>query len=638
MKKKIILIVVASLLLAAAYIVTKNIAMPLWAQLLVYLVPYFVIGHDVMREAIENIAEGNALDENFLMFIATVGALLIAFLPGAEPEFTEGVFVMLFFKVGELFEDYAEDKSRASIEDLMDIRPDTASVERDGMVQTVAPQEVAIGETIVVKPGEKIALDGIVTEGQSGLNTTALTGESLPREVAMGDEVISGCINISGVLKIKVTKSFGESTVSKILKLVEDSSENKAHRETFIRRFAKIYTPMVVILALLLALIPPFFCTTYLEGLAVWGYRALAFLVVSCPCALVLSIPLTFFAGIGGASRKGILIKGGNYMEGLAKTATIVMDKTGTLTQGIFSVETIHPIGISSAELIHMAAAAEQFSTHPIAEALQRACNDKVNRDEANDVSEVAGQGIKANIDGHDVGVGNEKLMAAMDITMPDDKEYQTHMGTIIHVAIDNNYAGHIVIADMLKDDAIEAIRAIKTLGVQRTVMLTGDNEAAAQVVARQLGIDECHSGLLPGDKVNHVERLISEKGKIEGVKSNSTLVFVGDGINDAPVLARADVGIAMGALGSDAAIEASDVVLMDDKPSKIATAIRIARHTIGIAMQNAYFAIGVKIAILVLVAVGALGTLAMPIAVFGDVGVMVIAVLNAMRALQTKD
>ncbi len=627
---KLVRIIVTALLLAVAYILTERTAMPLWAQLLVYLVPYIVISYDVAAEALEGILSGNPFDEDFLMFIATIGALLIGFIPGADPEFLEGVFVMLFFQVGELFEEYAEDRSRASIEELMDIRPDAANVEREGRLITVAPQEVEIGEIIVVKPGEKLALDGVVVEGASALNTTALTGESLPREVSVGDDVLSGCVNISGLLRIRVSKSFGESTVSKILKLVESSAENKANSETFIRRFAKVYTPLVVVLALVLAVIPPLFYTSYMEGLALWGYRALAFLVVSCPCALVLSIPLTFFAGIGGASRKGLLIKGGNYIEALAKAEMVVMDKTGTLTQGFFSVDTVHPNNIPASDLLRYAAAAEQFSTHPIADALRRACPEALNK-EVTDIQELAGQGISATIEGKTIHVGNVKLMRAAHIELPADEEYMSHVGTIIHVSIDNAYAGHIVISDKVKDDAADAIRSMKKVGVKRIVMLTGDNEEAAALVARSLGIDEYHAALLPGDKVEHVERLLSTKAK------RSSLLFVGDGINDAPVLARADVGIAMGALGSDAAIEAADVVLMDDKPSKIALAIRLARHTIGIALQNAYFAIGLKLLLLILVALGTLGSLAMPIAVFGDVGVMVLCVLNAMRALKFK-
>ncbi len=638
MKGQIIKIAVCAVLLAAAYLVVKSVGLPLWGQLLVYLVPYLLISYDTIGEAAEGIMEGNALDENFLMLIATVGALLIGFLPGAEPEFTEGVFVMLFFKVGELFEDFAEDKSRASIAELMDIRPDSATVERGSDVVTVLPQEVEIGETLIVKPGEKIALDGVVAEGMSSVSTVALTGESMPRDVAAGDEVISGCVNISGLLRVKVSKSYGESTVAKILKLVEESSEGKSHSETFIRRFAKVYTPIVVILAILLALVPPFFCEEYTSGLAVWGYRALAFLVVSCPCALVLSVPLTFFAGIGGASRRGILVKGGNYMEALAKAETVVMDKTGTLTLGVFSVDIVHPSVVSESELLYLAATAEQFSTHPVAEALRSACDKEIEKDALTDVREIAGQGIKALIGGKTVLVGNDKLMASAGVEHRSCKACAAHTGTMIHVAVDGQYAGHIVISDKVKPDAPEAIRLLKTVGVKRTVLLTGDNEATTVAVACSLGMDEYFAGLLPEDKVAHVERLLKEKKTKSGGRSkSSTLVFVGDGINDAPVLARADVGIAMGALGSDAAIEASDVVLMDDKPSKIALAISIARHTIGIALQNTYFAIGIKVIILILVGIGCLGSFAMPIAVFGDVGVMVLAVLNAMRALHTR-
>ncbi len=630
MNKQVVRIIVTAVLLAGAYAVTKSLALPLWAQLLVFLVPYILISYDIMAQALEGICRCNPFDENFLMFIATIGALAIGFIPGAEPEFLEAVFVMLFFRVGELFEDYAEDRSRASIGDLMDIRPDTATVVRGGEAVLVPPQEVNIGETIIIKPGEKVALDGVITDGTSELNTTALTGESSPRAVSVGEEVLSGCVNISGLLRVEVRKTFGESTVAKILSLVENSMDNKSRRETFIRRFAKVYTPIVVCLAVVLAFVPPFFCTTYIAGLATWGYRALAFLVVSCPCALVLSIPLTFFAGIGGASREGILIKGGNYMEALAKADTVVMDKTGTLTQGFFAVESVHPAAVTSSTLLQLAATAEQYSTHPIAEALRRAYGKEIDTTVLSDVSEVAGQGIVARIDGKTVCVGNAALMTARGVPLPADEEYLSHTGTIIHVAVDGVYGGHIAIADQLKADAAAAITALRALGVRRTVMLTGDNAAAAAAVAQTLHIDEWLAGLLPADKVAQVERLLH-------APATGTLLFVGDGINDAPVLARADVGIAMGALGSDAAIEAADVVLMDDKPSKIATAIHIARHTLAIARQNTNFVVGVKVLILLLVAAGALGTLAMPIAVFGDVGVMVLAVLNAMRALKMR-
>ncbi len=634
MDKKTTRIFVTAVLLLAAYLVTKHVTMPLWAQLIVYLAPYLLISYDVIIEAWEDIASGHLLDEHFLMFIATVGALSIGFIPGAEEQFLEGVFVMLFFKVGELFEDYAEGKSRASIAELMDIRPDAACVERGGELLTVAPVEVAIGETLVVKPGEKVALDGVITQGTSSLNTVALTGESLPRDVAVGDEVVSGCINMSGLLRVEVRKSFGESTVQKILQLVEQAADHKSKSETFIHRFAVVYTPVVVTLALLVAVIPPFFCADYLQGLALWGYRALAFLVVSCPCALVLSVPLTFFAGIGCASRKGILIKGGNYMEALAGASTVVMDKTGTLTEGVFSVSSINPVGITKAKLLHYAAAAENYSTHPVAEALRRAHEGEIDKDEIGSVKELAGQGVSAIVAGKEVLAGNEKLMTSAKIGI--DSRVQ-HYGTVIHVAIDGRYAGYIVITDRLKPDAACAIRLIKKMGVRHTVMLTGDNETTAASVANALGVDEYFAGLLPADKVAHVERLIEERRQSVRGKKSAGVVFVGDGINDAPVLARADAGIAMGGLGSDAAIEASDIVLMDDKPSKIATAIHVARHTITIARQNTYFAIIVKAAILVLVAAGLLGRFAMPMAVFGDVGVMVLAVLNATRALSTK-
>ncbi len=499
------------------------------------------------------------------------------------------------------------------------------------------PQEVEPGEIMAVKPGEKVALDGIIVEGTSCLNTVALTGESLPRDVGAGDEVISGCVNISGLLRVRVSRPFSDSTVSKILRLVEESAGNKAKSETFIRRFAKVYTPIVVIMALVLAIVPPFFCSGYMAGLAVWGYRALAFLVVSCPCALVLSVHLTFFAGIGGASRRGILIKGGNYMEALAKTSAVVMDKTGTLTEGVFSVDIVHPSVVSESELLHIAATAEQFSTHPIAEALRRACWNKIDKDALSDVHETAGQGIRAVIGGREVLVGNDKLMKASGISATACRECGQHAGTMIHVAVGRKYAGHIVISDRVKPDAAEAMALLKRVGVKRTVMLSGDNEATATAVAVKLGIDECYVGLLPLDKVRHVERLLEEEKRNASGGRASTLVFVGDGINDAPVLARADIGIAMGGLGSDAAIEASDVVLMDDKPSKIALAIAVSRRTIAIALQNTYFAIGVKAAILILVAAGCLGAMTMPLAVFGDVGVMVIAVLNATRAMQTR-
>lgn len=648
-KKQLSRIALTAVLLFVAWMVTKSIVMPVWGQLLVYLVPYIIISYDVVGEAIEEgIGERNPFNEDFLMCVATIGALLIGFLPGAEPQFPEAVFVMLFFQVGELFEDYAEDRSKRSINDLMDIRPDVANVERGGEVTAVDPKTVAVGETVVVRPGEKVPMDGTITDGVSSLNTVALTGESVPRDVGVGDDVLSGCINISGVLRVKVGKSFGDSTASKIIKLVEESSENKSHSETFIRRFSRVYTPIVVFLAIGVAFIPPFFCDSYADGLATWVYRALSFLVVSCPCALVISVPLSFFGGVGGASRKGILIKGGNYMDALARLSTVVFDKTGTLTQGVFAVDAIHPEAIDADDLLHLTAHAEEYSTHPIASALRAAFGNATFKDAAlgnvsatnigelladgcrlDNVKEIAGQGIRATVNGHAVSVGNVKLMEASGAKVTECVKCENAVGTIIHVAVDGVYAGHIVIADKVKADSRDAIVGLKGLGVEKTVMLTGDHERVAARVAEDLGLDEYHASLLPQDKVEWVERLISAKS------NGSTLAFVGDGINDAPVLARADVGIAMGALGADAAIEAADVVLMDDKPSKIAMAVHIARCTIANARQNSTFAIAVKVVILILVATGVLGSLAMPLAVFGDVGVMVLCVLNAMRTLR---
>lgn len=628
-KKLLLRIVVTALLLLAAWLVTSHVAMPLWAQLCVYLIPYLLISYDVMGEAAEEgIKEGNPFNEDFLMCVATIGALCIGFLPGAAPQFPEAVFVMLFFQVGELFEDYAEDKSRRSISAMMDIRPDTANVVRDGQVLVVDPSAVGVGETVVVKPGEKVPMDGTVLEGDSSLNTVALTGESVPRGVHAGDSVISGCINLSGVLKVRVDKTFGDSTASKIIRLVEESGQNKSKSETFIRRFARVYTPIVVFLALAFAFIPPFFYDRYMDGLATWAYRALSFLVVSCPCALVISVPLSFFGGIGGASRKGILIKGGNYMDTLNKLSTVVFDKTGTLTKGVFKVQAVHRDQCSEEDLLHLAAHVERYSTHPIAVALRQAYPNEADDCRVEQVEEIAGHGIKAQINGRQVCVGNEKMMADLGIVVNECPLCKDVTGTVVHVAVEGRYAGHIVISDQVKADAAEAVSGLRKAGV-RTVMLTGDRELAAAHVAQQLGLDEYHAELLPADKVSRVERLLKEKPE------GTTLAFVGDGINDAPVLARADVGIAMGALGSDAAIEAADVVLMDDKPSSIAMAMRIARRTIANARQNAVFAIAVKVVILVMVATGLLGSLAMPVAVFGDVGVMVLCVLNAMRTLR---
>ena len=641
LKGQIIKITVTVALLVAAVIIEKRCDLRTWQLLLIYLVPYLFIGFDTLKEAAEGLAHGEAFNEHFLMSIATIGALCIGFLPGAETQFPEAVFVMLFFQVGELFEGYAEGKSRDSIAHLMDIRPDVAHVERNGQMESVSPEQVEVGETIVVKPGEKVPLDGVIIEGNTSLNTVALTGESLPREVAEGDEVISGCVNYSGVIKVRTTKSFGESTVSKIIDLVENATENKSKSETFISKFARVYTPVVVFAALALAVLPPLFSGDFAGTFATWLYRALMFLVVSCPCALVISVPLTFFGGIGGASRKGILVKGANYMDVLAKVGTVVFDKTGTLTHGQFAVTAIHSgqsdckteiadsqnsqLSTLNSQLLHLAAHVEHFSTHPIGAALRDAFPDEATDGcKLSDVEEIAGQGIRAKVEDKTVCVGNAKMMDAIGAKWRDCE----HVGTIIHVAIDGEYAGHIVINDKIKEDSAEAIAELKSLGVNRTVMLTGDRKEVGEDVAKKLQLSEYHAELMPADKVAYVDELLNSKPST----LNSQLAFVGDGINDAPVLARADVGIAMGGLGSDAAIEAADVVLMDDKPSKIALAIRIARRTIRIAKQNVWFAIGVKVAVLVLAALG-IGTMWM--AVFADVGVTVLAVLNAMRALR---
>lgn len=625
LKKQIIKIVIAALLLVAAVIVEKTCGLAKWQLLLVYLVPYLFIGFDTLKEAAEGLAHGEAFNEHFLMSIATIGALCIGFLPGAETQYPEAVFVMLFFQIGELFEGYAEGKSRESIAHLMDIRPDVAHVERHGTVEDVSPEQVEVGEVILVKPGEKVPLDGVVIEGSTALNTVALTGESVPRNASEGDEVISGCVNLSGLVKVRTTKCFGESTVSKIIDLVENATESKSKNETFITRFARVYTPVVVFAALALALLPPLFSGDFMGTFATWLYRALMFLVVSCPCALVISVPLTFFGGIGGASRKGILVKGSNYLDVLSKVGTVVFDKTGTLTHGQFAVTAVHPEKCDERHLLHLAAHVEHYSTHPVGAALRDAFPDEASDGcKLSDVEEIAGQGIKAKVENWTVCVGNAKMMDTIGVKWHDCE----HIGTIIHVAIDGEYAGHIVINDKVKEDSVEAIRDLKSLGVSRTVMLTGDRKEVGQDVAEKLGIDEYHAELLPADKVAYVETLINNKP----ATPNAQLAFVGDGINDAPVLARADVGIAMGGLGSDAAIEAADVVLMDDKPSKIALAIRIARRTLRIAKQNVWFAIGVKVLVLLLAAFG-VATLWM--AVFADVGVTVLAVFNAMRALK---
>jgi Cd2+/Zn2+-exporting ATPase len=624
LRGKVVLIAITAVLLGVAVLVEKYCQLATWQLLLIYLVPYLLIGRETLCEAAEGIAKGDVFNEDFLMSVATIGALTIGFLPGAETEFPEAVFVMLFFQVGELFEGYAEGRSRDSIAHLVNIRPDVAHVEREEKVQNIAPDAVRVGEVVVVRPGEKVPLDGVVEEGTSSLNTVALTGESLPREVAEGDEIMSGCINLTGVLRVRTTKCFGESTVSKIIQLVETADENKSRSESFITRFARVYTPIVVCAALLLAFIPPLFAEVgFAASFATWLHRALIFLVVSCPCALVISVPLTFFGGLGGASRHGILVKGSNFMDVLARLNTVVFDKTGTLTRGVFSVEAVHPDHFNERELLHLAAHVEHFSTHPIGAALRAAFpQESTDGCRISEVKEIAGRGIRAVVEGRQVCVGNARMMEDLGAKLHD-----CHLvGTVVHVAVDGVYAGHIVINDKVKDDSQEAISLLKREGVRRMVMLTGDRELVAANVARKLGMDEYHAELLPSDKVALVERLLSEK------PSTGSLAFVGDGINDAPVLKRADVGIAMGALGSEAAIDAADVVLMDDSPSKIALAVRIARRTIRIARENVGFAIGVKVAILVLATMG-LGTMWM--AVFADVGVTVIAVLNAMRALR---
>ena len=626
MKRKITLISVTTVLLVCAVCIEKFCQLPVWQLLVIYLVPYLLIGFGTLKEAAEGIIDGDLFNEDFLMSVATIGALCIGFLPGAETEFPEAVFVMLFFQIGELFEEYAEGKSRDSISHLLAIRPDVANVERDGKVSEVSPEDVAIGEIIVVKPGERVPIDGKVIEGETSLDTAALTGESLPRDISVGDSIMSGCINLSGVVRVKTTKAFGESTVSKIIDLVESADKNKSRSESFITKFARVYTPVVVIAALILAFVPPVFAEAgFLDSFPTWLHRALIFLVVSCPCALVISVPLSFFGGLGAASKRGVLIKGSNFVDALARLGVVVFDKTGTLTYGKFEVEAVHPMDFDERELLHLAAHVEHFSTHPIGAALRSAFPAEASDGcEVANVEEIAGRGVRAEVAGRTVCVGNSKMMDDLGVEWHD-----CHLaGTIVHVAVDGKYAGHIVISDVVKKDSGEAIRSLKKLGVDRTVMLTGDREAVGKEVAEKLGLDEYHAGLLPADKVAQVERLISEK------PAGKVLAFVGDGINDAPVLKRADVGIAMGGLGSDAAIEAADVVLMDDKPSKIAVAVRIARRTIRIARQNVWFAIGVKVSILALAAAG-LGTMWM--AVFADVGVTVLAVFNAMRALSAR-
>ena len=620
MNKKQKKVLIRILVAAALMIVFSQLPVEGYVRFLLFMIPYLVIGYDILKKAVKGILNRQVFDENFLMAVATVGAIVLG-------NYTEGVAVMLFYQIGELFQSYAVGKSRRNISELMDIRPDYANIERDGKLEKVDPDEVEIGSVIVVQPGEKIPIDGVVTEGKTTLNTSALTGESLPREVAPGDEVISGCINMTGVLKIHTTKEFGESTVSKILDLVENSSSKKSRSEHFISKFARYYTPAVCYGALALAVLPPL-VRMFVMGLAPewgnWIYRALTFLVISCPCALVISIPLSFFAGIGGASREGILVKGSNYLETLAQTRYVVFDKTGTMTQGVFEVSGVHHNEMEEARLLEYAALAESASSHPISKSLQKAYGKAIDRSRVTDIEEISGNGVTAKVDGIPVAAGNAKLMERLGIPY---KECH-HVGTVVHMAVNGAYAGHILISDLLKPNAKEAITSLKHAGIEKTVMLTGDSKKVADQVAKELGIGEVYSELLPADKVSKVEELLKEKN------AKAKLVFVGDGINDAPVLSRADIGIAMGALGSDAAIEAADVVLMDDDPLKISKAIRIARKCMRIVYENIYFAIGIKVLCLIL---GALGIANMWLAIFADVGVMVLAVLNAIRVLFVK-
>lgn len=620
-RNRLMKIIAGAVLLIVAVVICKNTDLKTWQQLLIFLVPYLIVGWETLSEAAEKLFEGELLDEDFLMSIATLGALAIGFIPGAATQFPEAVFVMLFFQVGELFEEMAEDRSRRSVSALMDIRPDSANVERDGEVVTVDPNEVNVGETVVIRPGERIPVDAVVTEGSSSLDTVALTGESLPRDVVAGDEIYSGCVNLSGLLKARVTKVCGESTASRILDLVENAAENKSRSENFITRFARVYTPIVVAAAVLLSVLPPLLSGDFGGNFAKWLYRALTFLIVSCPCALVISIPLAFFGGIGGASRKGILVKGSNYLEALSRVGTVVFDKTGTLTEGVFEVTAVHPEKLSEEELLHLAAHVERYSTHPVAASIRNAYPGEKDDCTVEEVEEMAGNGVMARVNGKLVCAGNSKMMESQGVQW---KECD-HMGTIIHVSVDGEYMGHIVVSDRIKEDASAGVKSLKEAGVRRTVMLTGDKQDVGEWVAGLVGVDECKAGLLPADKVAEVERLLSEK------EDGSSLAFAGDGINDAPVLSRADIGIAMGALGSDAAIEAADIVLMDDKPSKIADAIKVARKTVRIAKENTVFAIGVKLLVLIL---AVFGLAPMWLAVFADVGVTVLAVLNSMRTL----
>ena len=620
-KKMLLRIIIAAVMLAALYFLPVTG----WLRLGLYLVTYLVIGYDILKKAGQGIANGRVFDENFLMAVATVGAFALAIYEKSG-DYNEAIAVMLFYQVGELFQSYAVGKSRKNISALMDIRPDYANIEQDGKLVQVDPDEVAVGTVIVVQPGEKAPIDGVVVEGSSTLNTSALTGESLPRDVHEGDEIISGCINMTGVLKIRTTKAFGESTVSRILELVENSSSRKSRSEDFIAKFARIYTPVVCYGALALAVLPPVIrLVGGMDGQwEQWIYRALTFLVTSCPCALVVSIPLSFFAGIGGASHEGILIKGSNYLETLSQVKTVVFDKTGTLTQGVFEVTAVHHSDMDEQKLLEYAALAECASSHPISKSLQRAYGKAIDRSRVTDIQELSGHGVTAVVDGHPVAAGNSKLMEQLGIPYHDCHS----VGTIIHMAVDGQYAGHIVISDVVKPHAKEAVEALHKAGVEKTVMLTGDAKKVADAVAAELGVDEVHSELLPGDKVDKVESLLAQQS------GKAKLAFVGDGVNDAPVLGRADIGIAMGAMGSDAAIEAADIVLMDDEPLQIAKAIRISRKCIGIVYENIVFALAVKFACLVLVAIGAANMWA---AIFADVGVMVLAVLNAIRALRVK-
>lgn len=623
-KVKIARIVCSAVLLGIAYAVEHAFDLQLWQALLLYLLPYAVAGYDVVLEAWESITEGECFNEDLLMTIATVGALLIGFVPNGSPMFDEAVFVMLFFQVGEVFEHLASDNSKKSIAKLMDIRPDSATVERDGQLLTISPEEVGLGEIIVVKPGDRVPVDAEIVEGSTSLDTVALTGESVPRDATVGDNIISGCVNLSGVVRARVTHLFEDSTASRIIKLVESSNQNKSKSESFIRRFSRVYTPAVVYGAIALAFLPPLLSGDFVGNASIWIVRALTFLIASCPCALVVSVPLAFFGGIGAASKEGILIKGSAYIDMLSTLDTVAFDKTGTLTEGVFEVLAVHPQAIGEKDLLHLASHVEMHSTHPIAAALRAAYPSEDDGCVITDIKEIAGQGICANVNGKSVAVGNCALMEGVGASW---KACENH-GTIIHVAVDGTYMGHIVISDRERADAPAAIASLKNVGVSKVVMLTGDKRDVAEEIAAQIGITEVRAELLPQDKVSAVEGLLAQK------TAGKSLAFVGDGINDAPVLARADVGVAMGGLGSDAAIEAADVVLMDDKLSKLSKAVKIARHTLSIAKQNIVFAIGVKVAVLIL---AAFGLAPMWLAVFGDIGVMVLAVLNSTRALNIK-